>query len=352
MLFSYLIILGAVILLYPLFLYGKIFKISSVTRPSTITIVLSSLTIFFLFAYLASAILLHSRVFYIDSMTLVSVVFFFGAIFVAISTQFFYIMIADLENKIAERTKELTKAHSKAIKKERQIQKLKDKFLFIAAHELRTPVTAIKWSVEMLLESVTCKKCREEHGETLQILHTNADNLATLINDLLDTSRIESGTVKIEKKPFDLNKTLKVVVDSFSELVKKDNISLSFDISKQKLPKINSDEKRIKEVLTNLLSNAIKYNKPNGSVVISIKKAEGNALITIKDTGVGIQPAKINQLFSKFCRLEAAENSEVKGTGLGLFISKEIVSALGGKIWAESEGKDKGSTFSFSIPIS
>ncbi|MEA3249069.1 MAG: HAMP domain-containing sensor histidine kinase, partial [Patescibacteria group bacterium] len=229
-------------------------------------------------------------------------------------------------------------------------QQLKDQFLFVTAHELRTPVTSIKWNVETLSEDLkTGKKCTKEHEEILQNLQQSNQHLVDLVNDLLDTSRLEYGTFKYKKVKTDLSQVIEDSVQTVFAMAQEKGVELKWDLDKG-IDLVDTDPRRLKEVLVNLLSNAVKYNIEGGKIQVEARIRGRGLLISVKDTGIGIAPENIDKLFAKFYRTEDDNTTEIRGIGLGLYIAREIVERLGGELWVESEGLGRGSTFSFTLP--
>lgn len=228
-------------------------------------------------------------------------------------------------------------------------KKLRDEFVFIAAHELRTPVTAIKGYVSMLLDG-SYGTVPDNQTETLKIVQNANGRLVQLVNDLLEVARSESGKMKIEVKEVNIKESVKTVLTELLSLSSAKNIEMKY----QEFPEdiiVEADDYKLKEVMVNLIGNAIKYTLDNGGIEISHEKtADGMFVTHIKDHGMGMSQENVDKLFSKFFRVKRDETANIEGTGLGLFICKEIVERMGGKIWVESE-VNKGSTFSFSSKI-
>lgn len=256
---------------------------------------------------------------------------------------------SNLEVLVKEKTKELEDAYEKQLLHEKEIQKLKDQFVFIAAHELRTPVTSINWWMEIILDDEKGKKLSPELRESLTNIMNSNQKLVHLVDDLLNVARIESGTIQIKKDDCDMTEIIKSVVTEQELSAKARKVKIDFK-GKSKKIKLFSDQSRLKQVMTNLLSNAIKYNKEKGTITISTEVTEGFVKVEIKDTGIGMTKEEMGVLFSKFGRVKNKTTEKIEGTGLGLYVSKEIVKKLGGKIWAESE-KDIGTTFFVNIPL-
>jgi len=216
----------------------------------------------------------------------------------------------------------------------------------MAAHELRTPIQPILGLADVLRDHVS----DSHQAKLLDVIMRNAKRLQRLSHDILDVSKIESSLLKLSKTSVELNEKIKTVINDIEngyDNESNNNVKLLFQ-PKESIT-VNADKDRIYQVLSNLLNNAVKFTK-NGTVTIntSLNNSTDNpnkeVIVTIIDTGAGISPDVMPKLFSKFV------TSSNQGTGLGLFISKGIVEAHGGKIWAENN-PDKGATFSFSLPI-
>ena len=237
-----------------------------------------------------------------------------------------------------------------------EIDKLKDEFINIAAHELRTPIQPIL-GVSGVLRSET-KDSKQQ--ELLDVIIRNAKRLQRLSQDILDVARIESHTLTLKKEIFNLNDIISNgISDIMNQVIVKENkessIKLEFtnsvkwkvdeDEEVNALPAVEADKDRISQVISNLLANAVKFTN-EGVIRIAAEKNNGEILVSIKDTGTGVDPEILPRLFTKF-----VTKPETGGTGLGLFISKSIVEAHGGRIWAENNTDGKGATFYFSLPL-
>jgi two-component system phosphate regulon sensor histidine kinase PhoR len=183
--------------------------------------------------------------------------------------------------------------------------------------------------------------------EFLQIIDRESLHLGNLINGLLDMSRLESGRFQINKQLLPIRDIIIDSVKSFHTLARDKDISLSEDIPAE-LPEMEIDGERIRQVVINLLSNAVKFSDPGGSVNVKVEKNENELLFTIADRGVGMSKESLRHLFERFYRAE--DKLARGGTGLGLYITKQIIEAHGGKIWAESK-LGEGSTFSLTLPL-
>ena len=231
------------------------------------------------------------------------------------------------------------------ITKRKKIDRMKNDFVALASHQLRTPLTGVRWNIELLLEgelSAEQKELAEEAEQTSQ-------RMANLVNDLLDLSKMGSGDLELEPKLTDLKDLINQVEEEVRPLVKEKQHKLNIDIETQ-LPKISLDPKLIHNVLVNLISNAIKYTEKFGLVELAVSRQQDQIFVRVSDNGVGIPEIDQEQIFDKFYRGENVVNLNVDGTGLGLYWNKQIIEASGGKIWFESK-LGKGTTFWFSLPI-
>jgi signal transduction histidine kinase len=230
---------------------------------------------------------------------------------------------------------------------------MQKEFINIASHELRTPTQSILGYSELLLGDLRDKKTKDY--DIIQAIYRNANRLQKLTQDILDVSRIESQTFKLNNETFNLADIISDAIKDVKRQIIDNKIKMLY-----KRPNdiyINADKGRINQVVSNLLNNAIKFTSKEGTISITTTEVSDKVdedknenkkeiIISVKDTGSGIDPAIMLKLFEKFV------TKSDKGTGLGLFISKTIIEAHGGKIWAENNPDSKGATFSFSLPIS
>ena len=190
----------------------------------------------------------------------------------------------------------------------------------------------------------------QSNKELLYVINRNARRLKQLIDDILDVTKIESQTLKLRNERFNLNRTIMDVIGEYETVTKKDQNDVKILFSAEDDIIMEGDKGRISQVVSNLLSNAIKFTKEDNIIVSAVRITDGNndkvINVSVKDTGVGIDPEILPRLFSKF-----TTKSDAGGTGLGLFISKSIIEALGGRIWAENNTDRKGATFTFSLPV-
>lgn len=234
------------------------------------------------------------------------------------------------------------------VSREKLIESLKTEFVSIAAHQLRTPLSAIKWTTSMILDG-DVGTINSEQKDFLEKIYESNERMVHLINDLLNVSRIEEGRFLYKQEPSQMEDLVKALISSSEELLNMKKIKFELETPETLLPKVYVDKEKISIVIQNLLENAVKYTQERGSIKISLKKTNSSILFKIKDSGVGIPKSQQNRMFSKFFRAENVVRMETEGTGLGLYTSKNIVEAHKGRIWFESE-ENKGTTFFVEIP--
>ncbi len=235
---------------------------------------------------------------------------------------------------------------------QKALEKLRQEFTAMMVHELRAPLTAVRWSSESLMKTTTDPKHQVEVEKIRQgaaNIDAAAINMLELVNDLLDVAKIEAGKFDLNVQEYDLVEIIQGQVKTFQ--AQADTKHLALAVIGPERCRAKFDRVRVSQVVDNLLSNAIKYTDSGRiDVNISVEPEQKRVVVSIKDTGVGVSREDLNQLFSKFKQLTSGDRSR-KGTGLGLVVSKGIVEAHGGRIWAESAGENLGSTFYFSLPL-
>lgn len=235
------------------------------------------------------------------------------------------------------------------ITREKNIEAMKSEFVSIAAHQLRTPLSAIKWTMTMLLDG-DLGELNEGQKELVDKTYLSNERMVYLINDLLNVTRIEEGKYLYKPSLAQIEDIIDQLVENHSPILKKKKINLKIEKSKVKIPTTAVDLEKITLAIENLLDNAIKYTPEGGNIFITLEKKEKDIFISIQDTGVGIPKDQQPRLFSKFFRAANVVRMETEGSGLGLFICKNIIEAHGGTIGFTSE-EGKGSTFYFNLPI-
>ncbi|PIV12901.1 MAG: hypothetical protein COS47_00030 [Candidatus Nealsonbacteria bacterium CG03_land_8_20_14_0_80_36_12] len=236
------------------------------------------------------------------------------------------------------------------ITREKMIERMKTEFVSISAHQLRTPLSAIKWTLKMLLDE-DLGKITDEQRKYIERTYQSNERMIALIKDLLNVTKIEEGRYLYKLTYESIEKIVQSVIDSLKEDIKKKGLKIEFRKPESKLPKIKVDIEKITLVIQNLLDNAIRYTRTGGEVTISLEKINMEIGFKIKDSGVGIPRNQQSRVFAKFFRGSNVMRMDTEGTGLGLFITKNIIKAHRGRIWFESE-EGRGSTFYFILPIS
>jgi signal transduction histidine kinase len=264
----------------------------------------------------------------------------------------------NLEEKVKARTTELAEAKEAAV----TASKAKSEFLANMSHELRTPLNHILGFTELVL-SKNFGDLSDTQEEFLNDVHGSSHHLLSLINDILDISKVEAG--KLELQPSNVN--LPDLLENCLIMIKEKALSHSIEtvVNANGTPnEIVADERKLKQIMYNLLSNAAKFTPDGGKISVSAQKyrpksedginSESNSQeaikISVSDTGIGIRHNDLNRVFNPFEQLDSSASRRFQGTGLGLSLSKQLVELHGGKIWAESKGENKGATFSFIIP--
>jgi signal transduction histidine kinase len=278
----------------------------------------------------------------------------------------------ELEEKVKERTIELVntnkelqieiKERKRAEEKLRRSQtkieqqniqlkkadRIKTDFLNVTSHELRTPMSSIKGYTQMISKQIL-GQINDEQKKALDVILRNTNRLDTLIQDILDVSRLESGTMKFAVERTDVkNMILETIEIMRPYAIRKEmNITTEFE---ENLPELNVDKERIKQVLINILSNAIKFSANGSAIHILTKRKDEDIVFEIQDFGRGIPRNELKKVFDIFYQVDSGEDRKYGGVGLGLAISRGIILAHGGKIWVKSK-MNEGSTFSFTLPI-
>lgn len=233
------------------------------------------------------------------------------------------------------------------ITREKEIDRMKTEFISTVSHELRTPLTSVREAIAQTLEEIL-GPINEQQKEFLGLSISELDRLTTIINDLLDISKIEAGKVELKKTWFDMKDMIERVMANYQTMMKSKGLSFKAVIPEDEAL-IYGDYDRLTQVLTNLVSNAYKFTEPEGTVSIELTPGEGDLRIAVRDSGVGIQKDNLEKIFDRFIQVGRTDGPGMKGTGLGLAISRNLVELHGGKIWVESE-YGKGTCFFFSIP--
>ncbi len=253
----------------------------------------------------------------------------------------------ELELKVADRTKQL----ANALQKVNDISNKKSEFVSAVSHELRTPLTSIKGYAAILIAG-KIGEVPPAVKERLSKINSHSDHLVSLINDLLDLARIESGRQEMKLAAYKIKNILDNVTDLLAPQIAAKGVKLHLQLPPE-VEEIYADTSHVERVLINLLSNAVKFTPANGTITVAVAPAldGGYAVFSVSDTGIGIPASEVEKLFSEFFRGENEINQNVKGTGLGLVLAKNIVEAHRGKMWVQSKA-GAGTTFYFTLPSS
>lgn len=302
-------------------------------------------------------ILVGSQFFYVQSLT--SRILTGITLILAVGFGWALIKSVKLEVQRKEELQIMSDKLSLANDQLKKLDNAKSEFISIASHQLRTPLTAIKGFVSLLLEGVYGSvdlKVRD----ALNKVYLSNERMVELVENLLNISRIESGRMEFDFKKWKVDGILNELRDTFFIMAKNKGLSLDFKFPEYSLPEIEIDGTKVREVISNFIDNALKYTK-EGGVTVSTQSANmdqksGESVpsvkITVSDTGLGVPKDELPYLFAKFSRGKDTKRLHVGGTGLGLYVGKSIIEAHHGRVWAESEGDSLGSNFFIEIPVS
>jgi len=252
----------------------------------------------------------------------------------------------ELKIKVAQATKDLRAANAEL----KRLDQAKSEFLRIVSHQLRTPMTILRWYAKALLRG-DYGKLNKKQLEVANDIYQATLRQIKLIGSFLDVAHIEAGKITVRKEKGNIEELVNDVVSELKVLAEKMGIYLKVEKPKKEVPEFYFDYEKTREVLRNIVDNAIKYIEKGGATVgFKYDEKKKEVLVYVKDTGIGFSPEEKKKLFMKFSRLR---NNKVNpwGSGLGLYICKRLIEVQGGKIWAESPGKGKGSTFYFTLPV-
>jgi len=248
-----------------------------------------------------------------------------------------------LQEKIEEATRELRRVNHRL----RELDKTKDEFISMASHQLRTPLTAVKGYLSMVLEGDT-GAVKKNQKDMLQKAFDGSQKMVYLIADMLNVSRLQTGKFVIENTATNLADLVQGEVSQLEETAASKQLKLTYK-KPDKFPTLNLDETKVRQVVMNFLDNALYYTPSGGSVTVDLTASEEEVRFSVSDTGLGVPAEVQHHLFSKFYRADNARKMRPDGTGLGLFMAKKVIAAQGGAIiFKSTEGK--GSTFGFSFP--
>ncbi|HVF51066.1 MAG TPA: ATP-binding protein [Pyrinomonadaceae bacterium] len=253
--------------------------------------------------------------------------------------------LEQLNRQLNDSNEELNEANTKL----RELSSMKEEFLALTTHDLRSPLTVIS-GVISFFTSGRLGELSPEQNNMVAMMERNTQNLIELVNDLLDASKLESGTMRLDMSSTDLRLLVRELRETMEPLAREKEITLEEEIPDD-LPPLHADRVKLRRVLVNLISNALKFTRKGGRVTVGARVEDAKmARVSVTDTGVGIAPDDLARLFDKYEQARSRATRSEKGTGLGLYITRQLVELHGGEINVESE-LGKGSTFSFTIPI-
>ena len=227
-----------------------------------------------------------------------------------------------------------------------QVEDMRRQLIGDVAHELRTPLTTIKGTMEALIDDVL-----PGDAETFQQVYREADRLQRLVSDLQELSRVEARAYALARRPLPVSSLMTTLISRLGRQFEEKGVGLRTDVPAD-LPPILGDEDRLGQVLLNLVGNALQYTPAGGSVAVSVRRQGSEIQFVVADTGIGISVEHLPHLFDRFYRVDKSRSRAAGGSGIGLTIARHLVEAHGGTLHAESSGPGKGSTFTFSLPIS
>jgi signal transduction histidine kinase len=234
------------------------------------------------------------------------------------------------------------------VSRDKLVEKMKTEFVSIAAHQLRTPLSAIKWSLRMVLDG-DAGKVNKEQKDLLEKTYLSNERMISLINDLLNVTRIEEGRFLYKPELMQIEDVIDKVLIDLEETIKMKNIIVKFEKNEKALSPVKIDKEKINMAIHNVLENSLKYTPAKGKISISLEEENKDIVLKITDNGVGIPEDQKQRIFTKFFRGSNVVKMETEGSGLGLYTTKNIIESHNGKIWFESQ-EGKGTTFYMTIP--
>ncbi len=260
------------------------------------------------------------------------------------------LIVASMVIFFVKRAAELKKINEQLEETNRKLQeldRLKTEFVTTVSHELRTPLTSVKAFTELLM--IKPDMGQQRKTKVVECINAEADRLTRLISDLLDVAKIESGSMNWRMETLFIEDVIETAVTIMAPLFEDKGLSLNVEFSSIRSP-LTGDRDRLTQVVTNILTNSLKFTKAGGAIQIVVRCEAGRVIVGISDTGVGIPETDLESIFEKFRRSDSEDTRGCEGSGLGLFIARQVIEQHGGRIWASNNGA--GSTLTFSLPCS
>jgi PAS domain S-box-containing protein len=250
------------------------------------------------------------------------------------------------DRKRAETERSVAAARLAEIARLQELDRMKTQFVNTLSHELRTPLTPIKVQLH-LLKSANGDPART--ARATEMLERNVSRMGGLIDELLEVARLQAGTLKLDRCPLDLDVTVGEALESFKDVAKQNGVQVDWTLEPGL--HVEADPRRMTQIMYNLMNNALKFTPEGGRITVDARHEGRRAVVKVSDTGVGIKPEDLARLFEPFSQLHDTMQKTNSGTGLGLYICKGIVEGHGGRIWCDSPGPGKGTTFAFDVPL-
>jgi len=268
---------------------------------------------------------------------------------IALQNARFYSEVEDLSKNLERRVKEQTKELQKAYEELKVLDRAKSEFISMASHQLRTPLSAIKGYISMILEGSYGEISEKTKEKLLNVFQFN-ERLIKIVNDLLNISKVELGKMELEKSTIQIEDLIQSCYEEMKIEAEKKGLELFFEKPKFPLPKMELDPLKIRQIILNLIDNAIRYTQ-RGEIEIKVKRTNLSLEVSVRDTGEGMDKEEKEKIFEGFTRGAAGITYWIEGSGLGLYVAKKYLELHQGKIWVKSKGRGKGSTFYLQLPL-
>lgn len=274
-----------------------------------------------------------------------------NTLFLALTIPLGIFLIRNVQREVEarERVEQLAKKLRTANKRLKRLDEMKSEFVSVASHQLRSPLTSIRGYSSMLLEG-SFGKIPKKARKALERVSLSSAFMGRMVEDYLNVSRIEAGKLEYSMTTFNIIDTVSNVVDMFRPKARQAGLSFQFRKKTTRALMVHADKGKVRQIVQNMIDNAIKYT-PKGSITVTACGQDNQVVIAVKDSGIGMSQETIKALFKKFYRADNANNVNVNGTGLGLYVAYTMANDMGGALRATSDGEGEGSTFTFTLPL-